>query len=89
MAVSIVIFLIVIVLWLGIGAAAISRGGGIDEVWDRFRDLPLIAQGVGWLLLLPWVLAVWITQTGWPVWSKAIIEASLIAFTIVAFFPRR
>lgn len=89
MAVSIVIFIIVVALWLAISWFSITRSGGTDELWTRFRDLPLIAQGVGGLLLLPWVLAVWVAQTAWPLWSKILLNASFVAWTVIAFFPRR
>lgn len=89
MAVSIIIFAIVVGLWLAIGWYGITKAGGIDELWERFRDLPLLAQGVGGLLLLPWVLAVWVMQTAWPLWSKVLLNTAFVVWTVVAFFPRR
>lgn len=89
MVVSIIIFTIVVALWLAIGWYGITKSGGIDELWDRFRDLPLIAQGIGGLLLLPWVLAVWVAQTAWPLWSKFLLNGAFVVWTVFAFFPRR
>jgi len=89
MAVSIIIFAIVVAFWLAIGWYGITKSGGISELWERFRDLPLLAQGVGGLLLLPWVLAVWVAQTAWPLWSKVLLNAAFVVWTVVAFFPRR
>ena len=40
-------------LWLVFVAALIFDPARLDAVWSWSRDLPVIAQVVGWVLLLP------------------------------------
>jgi hypothetical protein len=85
----IVVYLVVVGLWLAFGALLMQDAGGAADVWERYRGLPVAVEiGVG-LLLLPWVLAVGIWQTDWPLALRLGLDGLLAAVTLVMFFPVR
>src|SRR5215211_6954362 len=53
MIINIGAFVILAVLWLGFAAALIFDQSILDAVWQSFRGLPWMVQGVIWLLVLP------------------------------------
>ncbi|MDH5244043.1 MAG: hypothetical protein OEX05_08930, partial [Chloroflexota bacterium] len=50
--------------------------------------LPLIVQGVAWLLFLPVVGALWVWETSWPIVLRLVIVASLAGWSLMIFLPR-
>jgi hypothetical protein len=82
------VFVAVELLWLAFGAAMIFKAGGLDDLLRSFRDQPLIVQAAGALLLLPWVVGLWIWQTGWPVALRVAAVVGLAWTTAYVFFPR-
>src|SRR5687767_200131 len=63
---NIISFPLLVILWLAFGFAAVRNPGRLDNLWRRFRTLPLVVQLLAWLLLFPLVLALWIWQASWP-----------------------
>ena len=82
-------FAILTLSWLGFGAALLFDQALLDTVWQLFRGLPLVAQIVLGLVLLPLVLGLWIWQTPWPLWIRVILVIGLGFATIYTFFPRQ
>jgi hypothetical protein len=82
------VYAVVVSLWLAFGAALLVSSGSLADLWERYRDWPLVIQGVVALLLLPWVVATWIWQTDWPLALRLILAAGLAWVTLYAFFPR-
>jgi hypothetical protein len=80
---------VVTLLWLAFGAALVTNPGILDSVWQSFRGLPLLVQLVVGLLLLPWVVGLWIWESGWPLWLRLLLMVGLGVATVMAFFPRR
>lgn len=76
-------------LWLGFGAALIFNQAILDTVWQSLRSLPLIVQGLVWLLVLPVALGLWIWETSWPFWIRLILVIGLGWVTIYTFFPHK
>ena len=76
-------FAILTLSWLDFGAALLGT------VWQLFRGLPLVAQIVLGLLLLPVVLGLWIWQTPWPLWIRVVLVIGLGFATIYTFFSRQ
>jgi hypothetical protein len=75
-------------LWVGFGAGLIWNQGGLDQAWAAIRDLPLIVQGVVWLLFLPAVAALWAWETSWPLAIRLIVVVGLAGWSLMIFLPR-
>jgi hypothetical protein len=75
-------------LWFGFGLALITSQGSLDAAWQWIRDLPLIAQGVIWVLFLPVVAGLWIWETTWPLVLRLILVAGLAWWNLFMFLPR-
>ena len=86
---ALVIYPVVVGLWLAFGATLLVDPGSLVDLWERFRDRSLVVRGVVGLLLLPWVIAVWVWQTDWPLALRLVLDAGLAWATLYAFFPRR
>lgn len=84
-----VVYPIVVGLWIAFAAMLAFDPGRLVDLWDRFRDWPLLVQGVVTLLLFPWVVATYVWQTGWPTALRLAIDAVVAVAILVAFFPRR
>jgi hypothetical protein len=82
-------FGILSILWLGFGAALLFNQALLDTVWQLFRGLPVILQGLVGLLLLPVVLGLWIWETSWPLWVRVILVVGLGWATLYTFFPKQ
>jgi hypothetical protein len=76
------------VLWLLFLAVLIFDPGRLDAVWLWFRDLPVVAQVAGWIILLPLVLALAIWQAPWALWVRVTLIV-LLAVANIATFSRR
>jgi hypothetical protein len=86
---TIISFPLLVVLWLAFGIAAVRNPTSLDNLWRRFRSLPLIVQLLAWLLLFPLILALWIWQASWPVVLRLPLVAGLAVVTIYLFLPGR
>ncbi len=89
MIISIGSFAILTILWLGFGAALIFNQAILDTIWQIFRSLPLWAQIIVGLLLLPLILGLWIWETPWPLWIRLILVIGLGFATIYTFFSKQ
>ena len=78
-----------VVLWSAFAAALLLEPGRVGELWDGFRDLSIVGQIAGWVLLLPWVLAALVWQAGWALWLRLVVIALLALFTMAAFSPKQ
>jgi hypothetical protein len=83
-----ILFLVFAALWLAFGAGLILNQGGLDNAWEWIQSLPLIVQGVAWLLFLPVVGALWAWETGWPLVLRLVIVAGLCGWSLMIFLPR-
>lgn len=83
-----IIFGVVLVLWIAFGAVLIFNAGSLDDLWQSFRDQPLLVQVIGWIVLLPWLIGLWVWETTWPLVARVVVVAGLAVATIFMFFPR-
>jgi hypothetical protein len=83
------VYAVVVALWLAFAVALLVSSGSLVDLWDRYRDWPLVAQGAAGLLLLPWVVALWVWQTDWPLAVRLVLDAGLAWATLYTFFPRK
>jgi hypothetical protein len=75
-------------LWFGFGLALIVSQGSLDAAWHWIRELPLLVQGVVWVLFLPVVAGLWIWETTWPLVVRLILVAGLAWWNLFMFLPR-
>jgi hypothetical protein len=89
MLINIFAFAILTILWLGFGAALVFNRELLDTTWQFFRGMPLAAQVILGLLVLPVVLGLWIWESSWPVWVRLLLVIGLGFATIYTFFPKQ
>ena len=81
-------FVIFALLWIGFGIALVTSQGSLDQAWQSVRSLPLIVQGVVWLLFLPVLIGLWIWETTWPMVLRLTLVAGLAWWSLVMFIPK-
>lgn len=87
-AFDVAVFVVFAVLWIAFAAALVWSQGSLDQAWAWFRDLPLIAQGVVGLLLLPVVAGLWVWESAWPLTLRIGVVGGLAVVNLYLFFPR-
>jgi hypothetical protein len=83
---NIIVYVVCIGLTIAV-AWQILDGRAVDT-WHLFRDLPIWLQVILAIVLLPWLLALWVWQTGWALPVRLIVVLGLMVFVLYAFFPR-
>ncbi|MGH2428370.1 MAG: hypothetical protein ACRDGV_05715 [Candidatus Limnocylindria bacterium] len=83
-----VLFAIFAVLWVAFGAALIWSQGSLDAAWAWVRSLPLIVQGVVWLLFLPVMFGLWVWEASWPVILRLVLIVGVAGWNLIVFLPR-
>lgn len=86
-AFNVTVFVVFAVLWVGFAYALIGSQGSLDAAWQWIRGLPLILQGVVWLLFLPVVAGLWIWESGWATAVRLLLVAGIGFFNLYLFFP--
>ena len=84
---NVTIFFVAAILWVAFGALLISRQGDLGDLWSNFRGQHWLLQGIEFVLLLPWVLALWIWNTGWVLWIRIVLVLGLAWVNLVMFWP--
>jgi hypothetical protein len=84
---NIFVFVVFTALWLGFAYLLIASQGSLDAAWQWISRLPLILQGVVWLLFLPVVLGLWIWETAWPILLRLVLVAGIGFWNVYLFFP--
>lgn len=83
-----VLFAIFAILWIAFGAALIWSQGSLDAAWQWVRGLPLIVQGIVWLLFLPVMIGLWIWETTWPLILRLVVIVGIAGWNLIVFLPR-
>jgi Flp pilus assembly pilin Flp len=83
-----VLFAIFAVVWIAFGAALIWSQGNLDQAWQTIRGLPLIVQGLVWLLFLPVMLGLWIWETTWPLVLRLVLVIGIAGWNLLMFLPK-
>ena len=82
-----ILFVIFAALWAAFGAGLIWSHGSVDAAWDSIRALPLVIQGIVWILFLPVMAGMWIWETTWPLFMRLLLIVSLAGWNLLVF-PR-
>lgn len=56
--------------WAVFFALVLFAESTLSDLWDRLRDLPLVVEGLIWLLLFPLVLATGVWESSWQTWAS-------------------
>jgi hypothetical protein len=83
-----ILFGIFAVLWVAFGAALVLSQGSLDASWHWIRTLPLIVQGLVWVLFLPVVVGLWIWETSWPLLLRLVLVLGVAGWNLLVFLPR-
>jgi hypothetical protein len=86
-AFNIIVFLLFAALWIGFAWALIASQGSLEAAWQWIQGLPLILQGVVWLLFLPVVAGLWIWESAWPAAVRLVLVLGVGFFNLYLFFP--
>lgn len=81
-------FVLFAVLWVGFAIALVTSQGSLDAAWQWVRALPLVVQGLVWLLFLPVLAALWIWETTWPIVLRLVLVAGLAGWSLLIFLPK-
>ena len=81
-------FAIMVGGWMAFAVALVAFQQTLDDVWTSVRGLPLVVEGVVWLLGFPFLIGLVIWQTSWDEAVRLTIIALLaVAYTLM-FIPR-
>ncbi len=83
-----VLFVVFAVIWIGFAAALMWSQGSLDDAWQYVRGLPLVVQGIVWLLFLPVLLGLWIWETTWPFVLRLLLVVGIAGWNLLVFLPR-
>jgi hypothetical protein len=83
-----ILFAVFAILWIAFGIALIWSQGSLDAAWQWIRSLPVILQGVVWLLFLPVVVGLWIWETTWPLIARLALIVGIAGWNLIVFLPR-
>ena len=81
-------FIVFALIWGAFAYALIASQGSIDQAWQAIRGLPLVVQGLIWLLFLPVMVGMWIWETTWPIVLRVLLVAGLGAWNLMIFLPK-
>ena len=83
-----VLFAVFALLWIGFGVALVWSHGSLDAAWTWTRSLPLLLQGVIWLLFLPVMVGLWIWETTWPLALRLALVLGVAGWNLLVLLPR-
>lgn len=82
-----ILFVVFAFIWAAFGLALIWSQGSLDGAWEAIRDLPVLAQGLIWLLFLPVMLGLWIWEASWSLIMRLVLILGIAGWTLLVF-PR-
>ena len=83
-----ILFAIFAIFWAAFAVALIWSHGSLDAAWHWVRSLPLILQGIVWLLFLPVMVGLWIWETTWPLVLRLVVVTGIAGWNLIVFLPR-
>jgi hypothetical protein len=83
-----VLFAIFAVIWIAFGVGLVWSQGSLDQAWQTIRGLPLVVQGLVWLLFLPVMAGLWIWETTWPLVVRLVLVIGIAGWNLLVFLPK-
>ena len=75
--------------WVAFAVALVASQQTLDDVWTSVRGLPLLVEGVVWLLAFPFLVGLAIWQSSWDEAVRLVaIGVLAVAYTFM-FIPRK
>ena len=84
---NVLVFTMFAILWIAFVAALAFSPGTLDDLWHQTRRLPLLIQGVVWLLFLPLMIGLWIWERTWSLLIRLVLIIALGVWNVYMFFP--
>jgi hypothetical protein len=81
-------FAIMVGGWVAFAVALVVSQQTLDDVWTSVRDLPLVVEGVVWLLGFPFLIGLAIWQASWDEAVRLTVIAVLAVAYTCMFVPR-
>jgi hypothetical protein len=73
--------------WMAFFALLLFSTPTLGELRDTIRDLPLLIEGLLWLVFFPFVLAVTVWDSAWDTWLRVLAVCSFALGWSVMFYP--
>jgi hypothetical protein len=83
-----ILFVVFAVLWAAFGIGLIWSQGSVDAAWSWVRSLPLVVEGLVWLLFLPVMVGLWIWESTWPLVLRLMLVIGIAGWNLLVFLPR-
>ena len=83
-----ILFLVFVSLWAAFGVALVRDRRGLEVAWLRIRRLPLVVQGLAWLLALPVLVGLWIWRRQWPIAARVVAVSAVAGWNLVVMLPQ-
>jgi hypothetical protein len=80
-------WLLVVTGWAILFALLVAAPGVVGRFWDWSRGLPMWAQVIEWIVLLPWMLATAVWHSDWATNARIGVIAALAAGWIISSLP--
>jgi hypothetical protein len=80
-------FLWMILMWVAF--FALLAADRLGALWSDIRDLPLLVEGILWLLFFPWMLGTAVWTGPWPAAVRVILVACFAAGWTIVSIPRQ
>jgi len=80
-------FAIMVGGWVAFAVALIASQQTLDDIWTSIRDLPLVVEGVVWLLGFPFLVGLAIWQASWDEAVRLTVIAMLAVAYTYMFVP--
>jgi hypothetical protein len=75
--------------WTVFFALLVFSQSTVGELWRELRDLPIVVEGLVWLLLFPFALATAVWESSWDSWLRLLLVCCCALVWSALFFPRR
>lgn len=73
--------------WTAFVALLLFSEPTLGELRDTIRDLPLLIEGLVWLVFFPFVLAMTVWESSWDTWLRVVAISSFAVGWSVMFYP--
>lgn len=80
-------FLVVVALWIAFATALLFSQSSIHDIWTWFKSQFVIVQVPVGVLFLPWVVAMWIWESTWPIAARGLVVGGVAWANVYAFSP--
>jgi uncharacterized membrane protein len=82
-------FTVVMLGWFALAYVAATVPGGLYAAAEWIGTLNPAAQILMWLLLLPYMMAMWVWNSTWELWARVLGVGGLVLATLLASRPRQ